>query len=426
MKATIVECSFGILAFDEKKKLVGKTLFPRKPQAVANVITSIQTGKIVNELTELVEDLKGIGYDLFVFENGTLANEVKEKLKVDTEVAKPSEAGEIIRSHMEQFAVETGFSKDAEEFGLWMHNLTMEIAKLRVKRAVEKRDLIAAQAIQSLDDLDRAINLLMSRVREWYGVHFPELDRLVEKHETYARLIVNLGNKDNFTAERLEEEGIPTAKAEGIAKTAEKSMGADLSEDDLKQIQSTCADILRLYDLRQSMETYMDKTMEEVAPNIKALVGSLLGARLIATSGGLMNLARRPASTIQVLGAEKALFRSLKTGTRPPKHGMIFQHTLLHEAKRWQRGKIARALAGKLAIAARIDAFGAGQVSGKLKADLDKRIDEIREKYAEPPPIQAEEPKREREKPRHEEFVRDKPRHDEFRREKRRKFRRER
>lgn len=426
MKATIVECSFGILAFDENKKLVGKTLFPRKPQTVANVLASIQTGKIVDELTELVEDLKGNGYDLFVFENGTLANEVKEKLNVDTQIAKPSEAGEMIRSRMEQFAVETGFSKDAEEFGLWMHNLTMEIAKLRVKGAVEKRDLIAAQAIQSLDDLDRAINLLMSRVREWYGVHFPELDRLVEKHETYARLIVNLGNKDNFTAERLEEEGIPTAKAEGIAKTAEKSMGADLSEADLKQIQSMCADILRLYDLRQGMETYMDKTMEEVAPNIKALAGSLLGARLIATSGGLMNLARRPASTIQVLGAEKALFRSLKTGSRPPKHGMIFQHTLLHEAKRWQRGKIARALAGKLAIAARIDAFGAGRVSGKLKADLDKRIDEIREKYAEPPPIQAAEPRREREKPRREEFVRDKPRHDEFRREKRRKFRRER
>jgi nucleolar protein 56 len=172
------------------------------------------------------------------------------------------------------------------------------------------------------------------------------------------------------------------------------------------------------------MENYMDKTMEEIAPNIKALVGSLLGARLIATSGGLTNLARRPASTIQVLGAEKALFRSLKTGTRPPKHGMIFQHTLLHEAKRWQRGKIARALAGKLAIAARIDAFGTGGVYEKLRADLAKRIDEIRVKYAEPPPIPAVEPRRE--KPRRMEFGRETPRREEFRREHRRKPRRER
>jgi len=86
------------------------------------------------------------------------------------------------------------------------------------------------------------------------------------------------------------------------------------------------------------------------------------------------------------LGAEKALFRSLRTGARPPKHGIIFQHPLIHEAKRWQRGKVARALAGKLTIAARVDAFSGKYVGDKLKADLEKRIDEIKEKYGEPPP----------------------------------------
>jgi len=127
--------------------------------------------------------------------------------------------------------------------------------------------------------------------------------------------------------------------------------------------------------------------MEDVAPNIKSLVGSLLGARLIALTGGLTNLAKMPASTVQVLGAEKALFRSLKTGARPPKHGMIFQHTLIHEAKRWQRGKMARALAGKLAIAARSDAFSGKYIGDDLKAGLEKRIKEIQEKYEEPPPL---------------------------------------
>jgi len=258
--------------------------------------------------------------------------------------------------------------------------------------------MVVAQAVQALDDLDRTINLLMSRTREWYGVHFPELDRLVDKHETYARLIINLGNRESFTVENLRKEDIPAAKADGIAKTAEKSMGADLSENDLEQIRLLCGDILKLYELRQSMENYLDKTMEQVAPNTKALVGSLLGARLIAVSGGLMNLARRPASTIQVLGAEKALFRSLKTGTRPPKHGMIFQHTLLHDAKRWQRGKIARALAGKVAIAVRADAFGRRDISDRLKADLDKRIEEIGQKYAEPPLMVPAEPRRQKTK----------------------------
>ncbi len=189
---------------------------------------------------------------------------------------------------------------------------------------------------------------------------------------------------------------IPAAKAEQIARIAKASMGADLTEADLTQIQNLCKDIISLYELRETLEKYLDETMEEVAPNVKALTGSLLGARLIALAGGLTNLAKRPASTIQVLGAEKALFRSLKTGTRPPKHGIIFQHTYLHEAKRWHRGKIARAFAGKLAIAARIDAFGSGQVSENLKASLEKRIEEIREKYAEPPPIQ------EKKKPKHE------------------------
>ena len=120
---------------------------------------------------------------------------------------------------------------------------------------------------------------------------------------------------------------------------------------------------------------------------------------MIAIAGGLQNLAMRPASTIQVLGAEKALFRSLKTGARPPKHGLIFQHTLLHDAKRWQRGKIARVIAGKLAIAARADAFGQGHFIGdKLKADINKRIDEIHTKYKEPPPPKEEKPKERRQR----------------------------
>ena len=262
----------------------------------------------------------------------------------------------------------------------------MEIAKLRVKGAVEQRDLIVAQAIQTLDDLDRTVNLFMGRLREWYGTHFPELDRLIEKHETYARLVVNLGERENFTLEALEKEDIPKGKAEAVVQMAETSMGADISTKDLAQIQALSRDILNLYELRGNMESYLDNTMEEVARNMKVMVGSLLGARLIAMAGSLRNLAMRPASTIQVLGAEKALFRSLKTGARPPKHGLIFQAALLHDAKRWQRGKIARALAGKLSIAARADAFGGRYIGDRLKADLDRRIAEIKEKYKEPPP----------------------------------------
>ncbi|MEM0057933.1 MAG: C/D box methylation guide ribonucleoprotein complex aNOP56 subunit [Candidatus Bathyarchaeia archaeon] len=386
MKATVIPTLFGVLAFDESNRIISHALFPKKPEEAAKTLLEIESGRAVKEVEELINHLKDKGYTAFVFENPALAAEVKGRFAVATEVSRVSEAGQLLRSNIEGFALETGFAKDYEEFRRWMHSVSMEIAKLKVKGAVEKRDLLVAQAIQTLDDIDKTINLFMSRMREWYGVHFPELDRLLEKHETYARLVVNIGSREDFNAERLEREGLPRQKAEQIASAAKSSMGADLSERDLAQIQALGRTVLGLYDLREAMEKYIDDVMEEVAPNIKALTGALLGARLIALAGGLTNLAKMPASTLQVLGAEKALFRSLKTGTRPPKHGIIFQHPYLHEAKKWQRGKIARALAGKLAIAARTDVFGGRFIGDELKADLEKRIEEIRQKYAEPPP----------------------------------------
>ena len=393
MKAVIIECPFGVLAFSEENKLLEKVLFPKKPQMAAKALVKIETGKIVDEVVDLINVLQESGYDTFVFENANLAKEVQEKLSVKVKICKPCKAGEILRSSMEKFAVEVGFVKDVEEFNRWMHSLSLEITKLKVKRAVEKKDLIIAQAIQTLDDLDKTINLFMSRIREWYGIHFPELDRLLDKHETYARLAFKFGSKDNLTVEKLERESIPKSKAQQIAKAAETSMGADLTETDLAQIQTLCQNVLELYQLRQTLEDYLDKAMEKVAPNTKAIVGSLLGARLIALAGGLTNLAKKPASTVQILGAEKALFRSLKTGTRPPKHGIIFQHALLHEAEKWQRGKIARAIAGKLAIAARTDAFGDRYIGEDLKASLEKRVEEIHKKYVQPHQIPKRKPK---------------------------------
>ena len=393
MKAIIVQFPFGFAAFNDENKLVAQVLFPKKPQAAAKALAKLEAEKVAGELPALITQLKADGFDVFAFESAGVAAKAKKKLGVTAEVAEPAEV-EDARSRMNNVAVETGFVKDPKDLGVWTRNVSMELAKLKVKGAVEKRDLIVAQAIQTLDDLDRTVNLFMGRTREWYGVHFPELDRLIVKHETFARLIVNLGDKSNFLFEALEKEDVPKGKAKAVADVAASSMGADVAEADLAQIQALSRDVLELYELRKSMESYLDKTMGEVAPNTQAMVGSLLGARLIAIAGGLRNLAMRPASTIQVLGAEKALFRSLKTGARPPKHGLIFQHTLLHDAKRWQRGKIARALAGKLVIAIRADAFGEGRYVGdSLKAALEKRLVEIREKYKDPPPVQEKKPR---------------------------------
>jgi nucleolar protein 56 len=391
MKAFIVQFPFGVAAFDEKNQLVEKALFAKKAQAAAKSLLKTETGKISDQLSSLVNLLTNVGYDVFVFDNGAIAEEAQKKLNVNVEVAKPAETA-VLHSKMTEVALESGFASDAQDLSVWNRNVSMELAKLRIKGASEKRDLIVAQGIQTLDDLDRTVNLFMGRLREWYGVYFPELDRLVEKHETYARLVMHIGNRESYSTQMLESENIPQERAQLVAKAAESSMGADITEADLLQIQALAKDVLNFYELRKSMEDYVDKTMEDFAPNTRAVAGALLGARLIALAGSLQTLAMRPASTIQVLGAEKALFRSLKTGARPPKHGLIFQHTLLHDAKRWQRGKIARVIAGKLAIAARADVFGGHYIGDRLKADINKRVEEIRVKYKEPPPPKEAKP----------------------------------
>jgi len=386
VKVTIVESVMGVFGFGENNVIVEKVFFPKDAIETAERLKNIEEGKLLEEISDLIGKLRVKGYVHFVFENQEMARSASETLNIEVSVEQSSRAGRLFRENLEKFALETGFVEKPAQLRVQLHNVSIELAKINVKKTVEKRDLLAAQAVQTVDDLDKSLNLFMSRIREWFGLHYPELDRILEKHETYVRLVVNLGTRDNFSAENLEKEGLPKAKSQKIADIAAASMGADLGDDDLAQIQSICKNVLDLYSVRQTLEHYVESVMEEVAPNTKTIAGSLLGARLIARAGGLLNLAKLPASTMQVLGAEKALFRSLKTKARPPKHGIIFQHPLIHDAKRWQRGKIARALAGKLSIAARVDAFRGKYVGDDLKAGLDKRVEEIREKYENPPP----------------------------------------
>lgn len=400
MKATVIECVIGVFGFGEADEMIEQVFFPKNPLKIAEKLGKIEQGKIIEELLLLVEKLQEKGYTTFSFENAELSRNVREKLQIEVVVETVSKAGEFLRQNLETIAVNARFVNNPEEVRELIHEATIEMAKIKVKRAIEKRDLLIVQAANTIGDLDKILNLLMSRLREWYSLHFPELSRLIDKHETYARLVANLERRENFTTKKLENEGLQQRKAKQIARGAEESMGADLRKEDLDQIQVICKRTLELYNLRQSIEKYVDKVMEEVAPNIKSLVGPLLGARFIALSGGLLNLAKLPSSTVQVLGAEKALFRALRTGTRPPKHGILFQHSLIHGAKRWQRGKTARALAGKLSIAARIDAFSGKFRGESLKAALEKRIKEIKEKHKEPPPPKVKERKERRRKKR--------------------------
>lgn len=386
LKVAIVPSVMGILAVNEEGGVVDKEVFERDAVKIAEKLFALEQGRIIPEVRSLVERLKIKNYTL-VFESQELAEQIREELKVNTEVKSLTTFTEKMRENMGEIGVEVGFLKEPSEISTWIREVTIELSKFRIKKATEKRDLLVIQAVHALDDLDQTLNLFASRIREWYGIHFPELSRLIDRHETFVRLIYLFGRRENFTPERLEKEGFPKSKIMQIIEAAKSSMGADLEDKDIEQLRRLSKQVMQLYEIRANMEKYIEEIMEEVAPNLKALAGPSIGARLIALAGGLENLAKLPASTVQVLGAEKALFRALRTGGKPPKHGVIFQHALVFKAKKWLRGKIARALAGKLSIAARTDAFTGNYIGDELKEDLMKRVKEIEEKYPAPPKV---------------------------------------
>jgi nucleolar protein 56 len=264
------------------------------------------------------------------------------------------------------------------DVGQLLNTLTSQLTRQGIREKSEKKDQMLTQAIMVLDDLDKTYNLFTNRVKEWYGLYFPELASLLGDNDTYVRLVTSLLTRESFTMERLENEGIASEKAKQIAHIAQTSMGGQIDLADLKEIQNFTLQIQQLSRRRHPLEQYIHQVMSEIAPNLLDITGPTLGARLIALVGGLEQLAKKSASKIQVLGAEKALYRSFKTGTKPPKHGVIFQHPSIHQAPRRVRGKIARVLAAKIAIASRMDCYGSGLKSDVLKADLEQRVDAIK------------------------------------------------
>ena len=385
MKAYVLLSPLGIFALDENGGVISKKIFRLNIKEVINKIGKLVPSEVPKEFRTIMNDLKKNEYNLLIFDDDLLAKNVEKKFGIRTDVEKPCELIAKFKENLPRYAVEFNAAKSEEEFNKFMHELSMQIAKMAVTEAVAKRDSYAIQAIRTIDDLDKTNNLFAGRVREWYGLHFPELDKLIDIHETYAKLVLNLGNRSEFTVKNLEKEGLPRDKAGKVADYARKSMGAKIDEEDLQWIESFAKDVLNLLKLRKNIEEYVDKVMKEVAPNMSSLVSPVLSARLISIAGGLENLAKMPSSTLQVLGAEKALFRALKTGSRPPKHGIIFQHAPVHQAPRWQRGKVARVVSGKLSIAARIDAFEGEFMGERLKTEVNDKVAEIKEKYKMPP-----------------------------------------
>ena len=261
-----------------------------------------------------------------------------------------------VRNHMTSFvsALRTG---DLERAQL---GLAHSFSRSKVKFDVHRADKHIIQSIAILDTLDKDINTFAMRVREWYSWHFPELVKVINDNYIYARLIIFIKKRDSLTDESkpaLEKIVLDDVKAQAVLDAARHSMGMDISEVDLLNVTAFAERVVKLTEYRLALQEYLRSKLELVSPNLQALVGDAVAARLISHAGSLTSLAKYPASTVQILGAEKALFRALKTRGNTPKYGLIFHSSFIGRAAAKNKGRISRYLANKCSIAARIDNF---------------------------------------------------------------------
>lgn len=333
---------FGIFAVDEKTgRILDQRLLVKNAKDLAEKLAVVQRGGLLPEETELSSK-----YPRITVSNST-RSELGKPVFYDSSFILPENYG---------------FDKEL------MHETMIELAKLRTSEPIP-RDRNLVHAIRDLDDLIETSNLLNERLHEWYGMHFPELGDIA-KDDRYAELISRFGDRESI----LQELDMDIS-----------SLGADLREEDLSAVKGLADTLLRIYRERNITESYIADIAKDVAPNMCALLDAPLSARMISLSGGLNRLSSLPSSTVQLLGAEKAMFRHLKSGKAPPKHGVIYQHPQVHRSPYWQRGKIARALAGKTLIAAKIDANNGEFRGDVLKKEFEDRVEDIKKRYPDPP-----------------------------------------
>lgn len=302
-----------------------------------------------------------------------LGNAIKEKLQI--ECVHNNAVMELMRGVRSQLT-ELISGLAVQDLAPMSLGLSHSLSRYKLKFSPDKVDTMIIQAIGLLDDLDKELNTYAMRVREWYGWHFPELAKIVQDNILYAKAVKLMGNRTN--AAKLDfSEILPEEVETELKEAAMISMGTEVSDLDLMNIKELCDQVLSLSEYRAQLYDYLKSRMNTIAPNLTALVGELVGARLIAHGGSLLNLAKQPGSTVQILGAEKALFRALKTKHATPKYGLIYHASLIGQAAPKLKGKISRSLAAKTALAIRYDALGDGQDNSmglENRAKLEARL----------------------------------------------------
>jgi nucleolar protein 56 len=274
----------------------------------------------------------------------------------DLVTSQPNKATDFLRKNLREIVIESGFVKNDLEFNQILSSFSIAKAKLSIS-LIERRDKLIVQTVSALSDLEKILNAMSERLREWYGLHYPELE--IKDHERFAEKIAETGQREGF-------------------EDFEKSMGMKLKEEDVKVLKDYAGQLKAMYVLRKNIERYLEKIVPEEIPNLNTMLGSILAARLLSLAGSLERLAKMPSSTIQLLGSEKRLFKFLKSkekDKRPPRFGLLYLHPDISTNKRELQGKIARLLSSKLALAARADFYTKKDISKELLDDYKKKLE---------------------------------------------------
>ena len=354
MRAYLATNVIGVFAFDQDKKLLGHRLFPKKVDVITEKMDAAQKGEVLPEERDLIRDLMRLGYKEIVWDKDTKEKGTMFVYKADNLGKK------TLQEEYRRLAIELHWVSSQAELNDILSKINISLTKDKLQ--VAKKDKIIMRAVGVLDEIDKTVNVFSEMLREWYGLYFPEASKVIGENDKYAEAVYQFGNREKIKNHRL-------------ARYADKSSGMDFSDEDIRKVQSFAEEILNIFKEKKVISEYVEGLCKGTVPNLTSVAGPLLAARLLALAGGIEKLARLPSSTIQLLGAEKALFRHLKGGGKAPKYGIIFSHPFIQKASKEQKGKAARLVSAKLSMAAKIDCFSGEDKGDELKKQLEEQIE---------------------------------------------------
>ncbi|XP_054289332.1 nucleolar protein 58-like [Macrosteles quadrilineatus] len=342
-------------------------------EALAATTAAVE-GKISKSLKKILKKLVSDEVqDKLAVADAKLGNAIKDKLSL--QCVSNSSVLELIRCIRSQSeSLLAGLTK--KELSAMALGLAHSLSRYKLKFSPDKVDTMIVQAICLLDELDKELNNYVMRCREWYGWHFPELGKIITDNVAFTKTIKLIGTRENTATTDLSDI-LPEEVEEKVKEAAEISMGTEITEEDIMNIHHLCDQVIEVSAYRTQLYEYLCARMTAIAPNFTTLIGELVGARLISHAGSLVNLAKHPASTVQILGAEKALFRALKAKKDTPKYGLIFHSAIVGQASTMNKGKISRTLAAKVSLACRVDALGDDTIvdfGAEHKAKVEARL----------------------------------------------------